>query len=386
MKKIIIALVFVCFCLAGCRCAAQPKIILDADMGSSTDDVFAIRKLYQYISEGKCQLLGVVCDRKGAINARMTDVLLTYYNESFGIPKKSYPRIGWERDTFYSDKPRVFIDYCDVKNWDKDKNTWNDKSVWSKYKQGVANLDKLPTGSGLYRELLEDATIPDHSVTVVCIGFMTSLDQFLSNEKDRKLFERKVNKVYIMGSHFSKDYKSDWGYNLGNTSGKEKSVTPAYAARVLAKLQAMKSVRIIFSPSEVGECVGRYEVEDVRRDFKGSDDPLNRIYSMVHSGDDGKHKKGVSLIDENQYMWDVLPVIASVEGDDLFIMSCRGRVDIFVPDYTLVRCNEQSGFDEILFNSKIVFTPDEEGNVLFQGNLSFKGLKRLAETLTQVGR
>lgn len=36
--------------------------ILDADIGSSTDDLFAMQMLYRYADEGKCKFLGVVVD------------------------------------------------------------------------------------------------------------------------------------------------------------------------------------------------------------------------------------------------------------------------------------------------------------------------------------
>lgn len=36
--------------------------ILDTDIGSSTDDLFAMQMLYRYADEGKCKFLGVVVD------------------------------------------------------------------------------------------------------------------------------------------------------------------------------------------------------------------------------------------------------------------------------------------------------------------------------------
>jgi hypothetical protein len=40
------------------------KLLLDTDIGSSTDDLFALEMLYRYEQEGRCQLLGVVVDRQ----------------------------------------------------------------------------------------------------------------------------------------------------------------------------------------------------------------------------------------------------------------------------------------------------------------------------------
>ena len=42
-----------------------PLVILDTDIGSSADDLFALEMLYRYEDEGRCRLLGVVVDREG---------------------------------------------------------------------------------------------------------------------------------------------------------------------------------------------------------------------------------------------------------------------------------------------------------------------------------
>ena len=46
--------------------AGVPLIILDTDIGSSTDDLFALEMLYRYEDEGRCRLLGVMVDRVGS--------------------------------------------------------------------------------------------------------------------------------------------------------------------------------------------------------------------------------------------------------------------------------------------------------------------------------
>ena len=42
-----------------------PLVILDTDIGSSTDDLFALEMLYRYEDEGRCKLLGVMVNRSG---------------------------------------------------------------------------------------------------------------------------------------------------------------------------------------------------------------------------------------------------------------------------------------------------------------------------------
>ena len=54
-----------------------PLIILDTDIGSSTDDLFAMQMLYRYADQSKCVLLGVVVDRQGEDCAALADVMIT---------------------------------------------------------------------------------------------------------------------------------------------------------------------------------------------------------------------------------------------------------------------------------------------------------------------
>ena len=46
-----------------------PLVILDVDIPSSTDDMFALQMLYKYADAGKCKILGVVVDRVGVAGA-----------------------------------------------------------------------------------------------------------------------------------------------------------------------------------------------------------------------------------------------------------------------------------------------------------------------------
>ena len=68
----LIILVFVALMLFACerenlkpepQPPSVPQIILDTDIASSTDDLFAMQLLYRYTSQGRCGLLGVVVDR-----------------------------------------------------------------------------------------------------------------------------------------------------------------------------------------------------------------------------------------------------------------------------------------------------------------------------------
>ena len=71
-----------------------PLIILDTDIGSSTDDLFSLEMLYYYQQQGRCKLLGVVVDREGEECAACADVMNTYFN-SGNVP------VGLVRNEWY---------------------------------------------------------------------------------------------------------------------------------------------------------------------------------------------------------------------------------------------------------------------------------------------
>lgn len=343
MKKISIVFAVICLCFMGCnKPSPKPYVILDTDLGSSTDDVFAIKKLCQYMKEGKCTLLGVICDRKGDQNAKMAKMLLTYYNCP-DVP------IGLERS--YPDSPHIFINYCDSDNWNPEKKNWKSNSVWSKAPFNDAkyncNIDAIPDGYDLYCDLLRKAD--DQGVDIVCIGFMTTLSRLLNTPEGIELVKKKVKNIYIMGSKFtSSNTIGKLGYNLGKLYGKEPSVSPIYSAMVFNNLP--DNVNVVFSSDNVGESLGWYANETVINDFEN--DKSDPIYIIYHDFEP----------DSMQFMWDVLPVIECVEGhdNDYFTLSnTPGRIHINLN----IGYVQDSGWVD---SSRIVFTPDASGNIRFQ--------------------
>ena len=92
MKKnfLMLAVALMCFFAdvnAQCCCGKgnggmkrQPvNMILDADFGSSTDDLIALMMLNHYIDQGLVDLKGIVVDREGENNAGVVDIFNTYY-------------------------------------------------------------------------------------------------------------------------------------------------------------------------------------------------------------------------------------------------------------------------------------------------------------------
>ena len=288
-----------------------PLVILDTDIGSSTDDLIAMEMLYNYVDEGRCKLLGVVVDRMGDDYAALADVMNTYFGHG-SIP------IGVERGGIKD--PSVFIDYRELYKHTTEKGELM-------FKRTISDYSQLPNGWELYRRLL--AAQPDHSVSICSTGLVSSLVQLLASEPDDisplsgvELVSKKVKCLYLMAGVFTTSEEPDYNFLQD----------PTYA-KLLFELWP-RSVDVVFSPMEVGNEI-EYKPETVISDISWTDiHPIKQVY-MKYDCDTG------------QRMWDPMTVIQAVEGDELFTLSERGIVTL-TP------------------NAGTIFTPSATGNHRYQ--------------------
>ncbi len=288
-----------------------PKIILDVDVVSSTDDLFALLMAYNYDKNKQCELLGVIVDRMGDANAACVDVMNTYYGYG-GIP------IGIVRKGIK--KPSVWTDYTGLPDYaDKNGNKY--------FSRTHSDYSNLPDGWQLYRMLLAKAE--DKSVSICSLGFLPCLAQLLESEPDEysplngvDLVRQKVKCIYAMGGVFGNSIEPDFNFSQGM----------AFSRVFFDKWP--DDVDLVLSPGEVGDKVW-YKNEQVTSDISWTDaHPIKQIY-LRHP------------IDTTQRQWDALPVIQAVEGDALFKMSKRGHVTL-------------------LDDAKTIFTESATGNHRYQ--------------------
>jgi len=270
----------------------MPLIILDTDIGSSTDDLFAMEMLYRYEEHRRCRILGMVVDREGEQNAVFTDVMNTYFGHG-DVP------IGLVRDGI--DSPKVWIDYAHVADI-------KDTNGLPMFKRSVADYSTLPDGWQLYRKLL--AAQPDHSVSIVCTGFVTCLAQLLQSEGDEysllngvELVRKKVKCIYLQGGVFGEAEEPDFNFAQGANFAQEFfSLWPT-------------DVDMVFSPMETGQTV-EYTPEQVISDISWTDaHPIKQVYMNCNCN-------------TGQRMWDVMPTVQAVEGDELFTLSEHGNLTV----------------------------------------------------------
>ena len=288
-----------------------PLVILDTDIGSSTDDLFALEMLYGYEQQGLCQLLGVVVDREGEDCAAVADVMNTY----FGCPDLP---IGLEREGI--DNPQVWIDYRALPTYTTDGGQ-------PMFARTVGDYSTLPDGWRLYRRLL--AAQPDHSVSIVSTGFVTALAQLLQSGPDEyslldgvELVRRKVKCIYAMGGVFSNSMEPDFNFSQGISF-----------AQTFFELWP-SDVDMVFSPQEVGENI-EYVPDTVIADVYWTDiHPIKQVYMTCDCN-------------TGQMMWDPMAVVHAVEGDARFSLSERGTV-------------------RITPQAETIFTPSATGNCRYQ--------------------
>ena len=288
-----------------------PLIILDTDIGSSTDDLFAMEMLYRYEEQGRCRLLGVVVDRMGEDCAACADVMNTYFGHG-DVP------IGLVRDGIKN--PKVWIDY-------KGLPTLTDSNGNLMFHRSVADYSTLPVGWRLYRQLLSSQ--PDHSVSIVSTGFVTALAQLLESGPDSyspldgvELVRRKVKCIYLMGGVFGESVEPDFNFAQGITF-----------AQTFFDLWPQE-VDMVFSPMEVGQEI-EYTPEQVIADIDWTNiHPIKQVYMQCNCN-------------TGQMMWDPMVVIQAVEGDTVFRLSECGAV-------------------RITPQAETIFTPSATGNCRYQ--------------------
>ena len=187
---------FIClllFCFAAnvfAQNAVQPvRIIFDSDMGPDYDDVGAITILHALADNGEANILATMASTKYEGVAGVLSLFNTYFNRpeiEVGVPK------GYA---------------LELKDWQH----WTD-TLLAKYPHKLKSNDEAWDAVKLYRKIL--AAQPDHSVTIVTVGFLTNLSNLLNTGADeysalsgKELIYRKVKLLVSMAGKFPLGYE-----------------------------------------------------------------------------------------------------------------------------------------------------------------------------------
>jgi len=155
--------------------AAIP-VIYETDMTLDVDDVGALAVLHGLQIEGKVKLLGVCYNEVHPAGPPTIDAINTYYGHG-DLPIGIYQKPLADPDP--SDYFSVERDF-DVDNMAHDP------------------MDNIVGNAvNVYKYLFKGQ--PDHSVTIISVGFLNNLYELLQDEEGYSLVEKKVKLLAIMG-------------------------------------------------------------------------------------------------------------------------------------------------------------------------------------------
>jgi len=206
--------------------ARQPRpVILDTDIAGDYDDVGALTLLHAFADKGAARILAVISSNAFETTVPTISVLNTYFNKPHipvGITRKPAPN-----------------ESC-PQQWAQ--------AIIAGYPHALSSNAQAEEAVALYRRIL--AQQPDHSVTIITIGFFTNLAGLLTSGPDkysalsgRQLVKQKVKQLVAMATSLPP----------GKTSGREYNVyIDAPAAQAVF---AQWETPVTLSPFEVGEQV-----------------------------------------------------------------------------------------------------------------------------------
>jgi inosine-uridine nucleoside N-ribohydrolase len=165
------------------------NIIFDSDMGPDYDDVGAITILHALADKGDTRILATMASNKYEGIAAVLNVFNTYFKRPdipIGVPNENAVNI-------------------------RDRQHWTD-TMLAKYPHKIKTNADAWNAVKLYRKLL--AAQPDHSVTIVTVGFLTNISDLLDSSPDqysvlsgKDLIKKKVKQLVCMAGKFPSGYE-----------------------------------------------------------------------------------------------------------------------------------------------------------------------------------
>ncbi len=289
-KKILILVILVC-CAINVYAQKQNKpvkIIFDSDMGPDFDDAGAIAILHALADSGEATILATMASTKYEGVAGVLNVFNTYFKRP-GIP------VGVP-------KGNALI----LKDWQH----WTD-TLLARYPHKIKSNKEARDAVKLYRKIL--AAQPEHSVTIVTVGFFTNLSDLLSTGADtysplsgRELVKRKVKVLVSMAGK----YPSGYEFNI------DKDI-PA-ANYVFENWQSP----IIFSGFEIGKKI-EAGIPLVKNDSI-KNNPVKDVFriSIPLAAEDSAGRKS----------WDETAVLVAIKGYSPFYELHKGNIGKVAPD------------------------------------------------------
>ena len=257
-------------------------VIFDTDMGPDYDDVGAIALLHAFADEGQATILATIASTNYPKVTQVLSVLNTYFNRPdvpIGVPKGN--AVG-----------------------DKDTQHWSD-TITARYPHRIRSNKDVPDAVALYRQIL--AKQPDHSVTIITVGFLTNLANLLDSKSDKystlsgkELVNLKVRKLVSMAGKFPGGRE----YNVFRDTPSSKKVFANWPTPIL------------MSGFEIGEKI--HSGLPLTRNKAIQNSPVKDVFSI--SLPKSKEDK------EGRMSWDQTAVLVGVRGYAPYYTVKTGRL------------------------------------------------------------
>lgn len=282
--NLILVLLFLCASIkVFAQNAAKPvSIIFDSDMGPDYDDVGAITILHALADNGEARILATMASNKYEGIAAVLNVFNTYFKRPdipIGVPAGDAVNI-------------------------RDGQHWTD-TLLAKYPHKIKTNADAQNSVKLYRKIL--ASQPDHSVTVVTIGFLTNVSDLMNTQADgyspldgKELIKRKVKLLVSMAGKFPSGYEFNVDKDISASNNVFQNI----------------DIPVIYSGFEIGEKIKVGLPLINNPDIKNS--PVQDVFRIAIplSKDDAKGRMS----------WDETAVLIAIKGYSTYYDLHKGKM------------------------------------------------------------
>lgn len=188
MRKKFILLFVLCFPLF---LYSQQRVIVDMDADSDVDDIGTLAMLHTLHKQHEINLLGVIVTSDDPYAAMCVSAINSFYG------KRNLPLGFLEGQTNLKNHSRYT------------------KQISKEFAHDLPSWKEAETATSVYRKLLAES--PDHSVVILTIGHLSSLQKLLQSPADlysplngKQLVYNKVRKWYCMGGQFPKGKEANF--------------------------------------------------------------------------------------------------------------------------------------------------------------------------------
>jgi inosine-uridine nucleoside N-ribohydrolase len=284
-KSLLIIFIFLSSNLFAQKAHIKPvPIIFDSDIGPDYDDVGAITILHVLEDRGEAKILATIASNKYEGIPAVLDVFNTYFDRPqipIGVPKGKAVNL-------------------------RDSQHWTD-TILLKYPHKIKYNKEAPDAVEVYRKVLSEQ--PDHSVTIVTVGFLTNLANLLKTPGDqyslldgRSLIEKKVKLLVSMAGK----YPSGKEFNIIKDAVSSKEALEEWPTPV------------IFSGFEIGEKI-KTGLPLIRNN-KIHNNPAKDVFSICIPKSPADAAGRMS--------WDETAVLVAVKGYQPFYKLHSGKIKI----------------------------------------------------------